>query len=148
MASSKKHREVNPGTVRSAIDALRLVVVIVLALVTTYPAQAQRYRVLYTFTGGTDGGISYAALVRDKAGNLYGTTSIGGDVSCDVMGCGTVFKLGPRGKETVLHSFTGIPDGVFPDSRLIRDSAGIFMGLPTMAAGPDVTKTAVERCSS
>src|ERR1700730_16968675 len=48
--------------------------------------------VLYTFTGGTDGGGPFAGLVRDDVGNLYGTTAFGGDVTC---GCGTVFKLDP-----------------------------------------------------
>jgi uncharacterized repeat protein (TIGR03803 family) len=50
--------------------------------------------VLHSFTGGADGAWPYAGLVRDKAGNLYGTTAGGGTGSCDA-GCGTVFKLTP-----------------------------------------------------
>jgi uncharacterized repeat protein (TIGR03803 family) len=46
--------------------------------------------VLYSFTGGADGAYPYAGLVRDAAGNLYGTTSAGG-----AFGGGTVFKLTP-----------------------------------------------------
>lgn len=34
--------------------------------------------VLYSFTGGADGGKPFAGLVRDSAGILYGTTSVGG----------------------------------------------------------------------
>jgi hypothetical protein len=34
-------------------------------------------------------------LVLDKAGNLCGTSSDGGDLSCGFSGCGTVFKLTP-----------------------------------------------------
>src|SRR5579862_8975532 len=72
--------------------------------------QAQSFGVLYHFTGGADGANPYAsALVRDSAGNLYGTTEYGGDLSCTgglSPGCGTVFKLN-SGSETVLHSFTG-----------------------------------------
>ena len=76
--------------------------------------------VLYRFTGESsnppDGawpGLSNADLVRDAAGNLYGTTIYGGDPSCH-YGCGTVFKVDKLGNETVLHSFTGHPDGESP----------------------------------
>src|SRR5207244_7400797 len=40
--------------------------------------EAQTFTVLYTFTGGVDGAFPQAGLVRDKAGNLYGTTVQGG----------------------------------------------------------------------
>jgi uncharacterized repeat protein (TIGR03803 family) len=79
--------------------------------------------VLYSFTGGVDGSFPNAALIRDSAGNLYGTTAEGG-----IYGAGTVFKLDPTGKETVLHSFSGKPtDGLFPTG-LLRDSIGNFYG--------------------
>jgi uncharacterized repeat protein (TIGR03803 family) len=79
--------------------------------------------VLYNFTGGADGGNpSQASLVRDSAGNLYGTTPQGG--SSDF---GVVFKVTPSGKETVLHSFTG-SDGKIPDGTLARDKAGNLYG--------------------
>lgn len=64
----------------------------------TYSKKQKTYveQVLYSFTGGADGGNPYAGLVMDKAGNLYGTTEQGGDVSlCYGRGCGTVFKLTP-----------------------------------------------------
>jgi uncharacterized repeat protein (TIGR03803 family) len=48
------------------------------------------YTVLHSFTGGADGGNPYAGLVRDAAGNLYGTTQVGG-----AYGYGVVFKLTP-----------------------------------------------------
>jgi uncharacterized repeat protein (TIGR03803 family) len=51
--------------------------------------------VLHPFTGGTDGAHPYAGLVRDTAGNLYGTTSEGGDLNCSPNGCGTVFMVKP-----------------------------------------------------
>ena len=47
--------------------------------------------VLYSFTGGTDGGTPYAGVIFDPAGNLYGTTYVGG-----VYGYGTVFMLTPN----------------------------------------------------
>ena len=78
--------------------------------------------VLYSFTGGADGGSPLAGLVRDQEGNLYGTTFYGGS------GNGVVFKLGPRGRETVLHRFTGPPDGRLPGAGLLRDSSGNLYG--------------------
>src|SRR5207248_3167096 len=71
-----------------------------------------RETVLYRFTGGTDGAFPAAGLIRDAAGNLFGTTQSGGNPSCfSGNGCGVVFKLDPTGKETVLYTFTGGLDG-------------------------------------
>jgi uncharacterized repeat protein (TIGR03803 family) len=47
--------------------------------------------VLYNFTGGADGGVPYGGVIRDSAGNLYGTTYSGGK-----HGSGVVFKLKPQ----------------------------------------------------
>jgi uncharacterized repeat protein (TIGR03803 family) len=80
-------------------------------------------RVLYSFAGGADGATPYAGLIRDAAGNLYGTTDAGG-----AYGAGTVFKVGPGGKESVLYSFTGGTDGEQPRAALGRDSAGNLYG--------------------
>jgi uncharacterized repeat protein (TIGR03803 family) len=85
--------------------------------------------VLYTFTGGTDGANPVASLIRDSAGNLYGTTYGGG-----ASNLGTVFKLDTTGTETVLHSFTGAPDGANPTAALVRDAAGNLYGT-TFAGG-------------
>jgi uncharacterized repeat protein (TIGR03803 family) len=87
--------------------------------------------ILYSFTGGSDGAAPEAALVQDAAGNLYGTTQGGGDTSCDgPYGCGTVFKIDAIGNETVLHAFSGVPDGAFPgvSCALLMDSAGSLYG--------------------
>jgi uncharacterized repeat protein (TIGR03803 family) len=78
--------------------------------------------VLYTFTGGADGGEPAAGLVRDAAGNLYGTTPESSP------GAGVVFKVSETGKETVLYTFTGGADGSIPRARLVRDSAGNLYG--------------------
>jgi uncharacterized repeat protein (TIGR03803 family) len=78
--------------------------------------------VLYSFAGGADGADPYAGVIRDPAGNLYGTTQFGGDLDQ-----GVVYKLDTTGHETVLHTFGGA-DGAHPKSGLIRDSAGNFYG--------------------
>jgi len=95
--------------------------------------KAGKESVLYNFTGGSDGGYPYAGLVRDAAGNLYGETTVGGDLnSCSGSGCGTVFKVDPSGTETVLHNFTGgTTDGCTPNGGLLRDQAGNLYGTTT-----------------
>jgi uncharacterized repeat protein (TIGR03803 family) len=69
-------------------------------------------------------------LVRDAAGNLYGTTFAGGDVHCSpISGCGTVFKLNTSGKLTTLHRFTGGKDGAYPYyGSLVIDASGNLYG--------------------
>jgi uncharacterized repeat protein (TIGR03803 family) len=84
--------------------------------------------VLHGFTGGTegpagDGAVANAGLIRDAAGNLYGTTQWGG-----ASGCGVVFKVDAAGTETVLYSFTGGADGRSPEAGLIQDSASNLYG--------------------
>ena len=86
--------------------------------------------VLYSFTGGTDGGYPVGGLLRDSAGNLYGTTVDGGEGSgCYYGGCGTVFKVDRTGKETVLHSFSVGTEGQYPVKGLVRDAAGNLYGI-------------------
>jgi uncharacterized repeat protein (TIGR03803 family) len=86
--------------------------------------------VLYQFTGGTDGGTPLSGVIRDSAGNLYGTALFGGDVSCSVegLGCGAVFKIDPAGHETVLYAFAGGQDGADPAGGLVMDSDGNLYG--------------------
>lgn len=86
---------------------------------------------MYAFTGVTDGGGPSSGLVRDKAGNLYGTTVFGGDRTCSFLGlfgCGVVYKLDPSGNETILHAFTGAADGALPAGDLLLDRAGNLLG--------------------
>ena len=87
--------------------------------------------VLYTFTGGADGGAPETRLLRDKAGNLYGVASMGGNTACastHVTGCGVVFKVDTSGKYSVLYSFSGSTDGWDPAAPLTMDSKGNLYG--------------------
>jgi uncharacterized repeat protein (TIGR03803 family) len=81
--------------------------------------------VLYAFMGGTDGGQPHAGLLRDGAGNLYGTTSNGG-----VNFGGTIFKVDSAGNHTILYNFCSQSclDGQIPMGKLARDSAGNIYG--------------------
>jgi uncharacterized repeat protein (TIGR03803 family) len=96
--------------------------------------------VLYNFMGGMDGSGPFAPLILDTAGNLYGTTELGGDPSCKLLGtflgCGTVFKLDTAGRETVLYTFKGGKGGGFPDAGLVRDATGNLYG--TASLGGDL----------
>jgi uncharacterized repeat protein (TIGR03803 family) len=92
---------------------------------------AGRQTVLHTFTGGADGGYPYAGVIRDSAGNLYGTTSSGGSA-----GLGVVFRLDTSGHEKVLYNFTGGNDGGYPEAGVIRDSEGNLYGT-TYRGGKD-----------
>ena len=78
-----------------------------------------------------NGGGPGAPVMLDRAGNLYGTTTGGGDPACS---CGVVFKLTPGsgGKWTyqILHRFTG-KDGWVPQASLIQDDKGNLYGTTT-----------------
>jgi uncharacterized repeat protein (TIGR03803 family) len=78
--------------------------------------------VLYSFSGTGGDGVIPAGVVRDRSGNLYGTTSGGGGSFF-----GTVFRLDAGGAETILHSFLGT-DGRFPELGLVQDSKGNLYG--------------------
>jgi uncharacterized repeat protein (TIGR03803 family) len=78
---------------------------------------------LYSFTNGNDGGTPYAGVIRDAAGNLYGTAFFGG-----TGGFGTVFKLDTGNNFTVLYDFTGGEDGGNPWGGLTMDSSGNLYG--------------------
>jgi uncharacterized repeat protein (TIGR03803 family) len=95
---------------------------------------ASQETILYTFTGGADGGQPVASVIRDPAGNLYGTTQAGG-ASCmsGYPACGVVYRLDTAGQETVLYTFTGADGGAGPDGGVVRDSAGNLYG--TTAGG-------------
>jgi uncharacterized repeat protein (TIGR03803 family) len=127
--------------------------------VATQSAQAQIFKVLYTFTGGTDGATPEAGLVQDTAGNLYSTTYQGGDLQggnlkCSdiTLGCGVVFKLNATGQETVLYTFVGrVSDGANPAGGLVRDAKGNFYGTTNYGHEPagygtvfEVSKTGEE----
>jgi uncharacterized repeat protein (TIGR03803 family) len=95
------------------------------------------HTVLYSFTGGADGGEPYKGVTLDRKGNLYGTAVTGGSGNCE-GGCGVVYKLSNIGgtwTQTVIHAFTGGADGSGPGARVTVDGAGNIYGMaPTGGA--------------
>ncbi len=86
--------------------------------------KAGHYSVLYRFLGGSDGGEPTASVTEDAGGNLYGAAF--GNHSISALS--TVFELTQAGQLTVLHDFTGIPDGDAADATPILDAAGNLYG--------------------
>jgi uncharacterized repeat protein (TIGR03803 family) len=105
------------------------------------PSAAKEDKVLYSFSGGTDGGEPASGVIIVH-GNLYGETTIGGDLNCFIQaGCGTVYEVTPTGKEAVIYAFTGpFVDGAIPVAGLVADHMGNLYGV-TLQGG---TSTACE----
>ena len=121
------------GSRRTAISGLTVMILFVLAMV-AIPAQAQTFKVIYDFSGGAGGVYPWASLTIDKAGNLYGTTELGG-----AAGFGLVFKLAPKNSGwlfTPLYSFQGGTDGKNPEAPLTIGPDGSLYGT-TVFGGND-----------
>jgi uncharacterized repeat protein (TIGR03803 family) len=97
------------------------------------------YSIINTFAGPfSDGGNPFGAPILDSAGNVYGTTTDGGEA-----GCGVVYRLSPMAggeyQETIIHSFNKFvhrnKDGCNPESYLISDAAGNLYGTTNEGGG-------------
>ena len=101
-----------------------LVLMVLVLAVAMQPAQAQHFHVLHEFQNGPfDGASPAGALVRDEAGNLYGTTGHGG-----LNQEGVVYKIDPSGAESILFSFDGTNGSNPAWGNLIFDAAGNLYG--------------------
>jgi uncharacterized repeat protein (TIGR03803 family) len=120
-----------------AIMLLLLFLIFVLLFMTlaTQPAHAQTFNVIYSFTGGLDGGYPSTGLTMDRKGNLYGTIGIGG-----AYGYGAVFKLSHQGSGWVfnlVYSFQGGYDGADPEARVVFGPDGSLYGTTQSGGGYD-----------
>ena len=88
------------------------------------------FTTLYSFTGGNDGGNPQGGLALDGLGNLYGTATYDG-----AHGKGTVYRLKPNGKLSVLYTFVGTDDGQYPTGDLLRIADGSLYGTTSNGGG-------------
>jgi uncharacterized repeat protein (TIGR03803 family) len=102
----------------------------VFCALTAIASRAQSFTSLASFDGANGYMPWSTTLIQATDGNFYGTTSQGGgSTNCDpyINGCGTVFKITPAGKLTMLHSFHNT-DGVQPFAGLVQATDGNFYG--------------------
>jgi uncharacterized repeat protein (TIGR03803 family) len=85
---------------------------------------------LHSFSG-RDGYYPRGELIRDFAGNLYGTTAFGG-----AFDAGTVFKVNIFGHLTLLHIFGVREEGFYPSAGLIQDAEGNLFGTTSSGYAP------------
>ena len=99
------------------------------------PAGRWRLRTLYAFKGQPDAGFPYGGLVRDAAGNLYGTSYYEG-----AGDLGAVYQLSPKSgggwKERVLYSFRGGLDGSNSIATLVFGAGGVLYGTTSEGGAP------------
>jgi len=116
------------------IVVLAMIAMATLVVATYAAAQTETVLTSFNRNGKLVGGLEPAAgLIFDDAGNLYGTTAVGGTECAADDGCGTVFKLTPKAgggwAETVLHNFNfNGKDGINPWAGVIFDGAGNLYG--------------------
>jgi len=136
--------------------ASRIVLMLALTLTPALIASAgAKEKVLHRFSGGSDGAYPSSRLLMDAAGNLYGTTDLGGNLNCNNgapgSGCGVVFELTPsangKWREKVLYAFVGQPDGLEPNGNLVFDARGNLYGT-TGAGGTGTGCVAYKGCGT
>jgi uncharacterized repeat protein (TIGR03803 family) len=93
---------------------------------------------LYNFCSKSncaDGEFPNGTLIQAADGNLYGTTSAGGSISCfNNANCGTIFKITPAGAMTTLYNFCtelSCLEGGQPVVGLVQGTDGKLYGATT-----------------
>jgi uncharacterized repeat protein (TIGR03803 family) len=116
------------STSRFAVLNLALLLAMAFAPISLH---AQSFTPIHEFSG-PDGAFPYAGLTADQAGNLYGTTTSGGNNNnCEDSGCGSVFELKHSGSGWVLstlYTFQGGSDGAIPTARVLFGPDGVLYG--------------------
>ncbi len=155
-------RSEQPGNKTSNVDfwvtLAAFALAILFIILATEVSHGQTFSVVHNLVGnqGTRPG---SGVIIDAAGNLYGTTQYGGDLSCNLgspgggggpAGCGVVFKLKPSHGSwilSVLYDFTSYlpypgeltisPNGTLYGAQLLagdEDGGAIFNLRPPFSA--------------
>lgn len=115
---------------------IRISICLTVTLALAIAAHAQSYTesTVHTFTNASPVG----TVTADSTGNLYG--ALDWTSACQpgkaTANCGAIFKLNSSGKETVLHTFSGLANGASPVAPLTRDSAGNLYGVTKQGGNP------------
>jgi hypothetical protein len=129
-----------PARVIAANFALPTILIASAFLLFAFPApsaQAQTFTVIHSFTGESDGSNPGSGLTLDRAGNLFGTTGLGGNSSeyCGTT-CGMVFKMDRAGSAWIYNPLYLFPGGLGGSAggRLTFGPNGSLYGLGGEAA--------------
>jgi uncharacterized repeat protein (TIGR03803 family) len=110
---------------QAASAAFALAVAFLPVVLSAQSKRTRTFATLYSFKHARrDGAVPLAGVIKDRNGDLYGTTSAGGPYG----NWGTVFKLDKTGNETVVHKFRQGPNGYYPSTALIEDRSGNLYG--------------------
>lgn len=97
-----------------------------------------KFQVVHSFGAAADEGTNPSSkLIEGRDGALYGMTRTGPNRE----GFGTLYRIGPDGNYTTLHTFTG-PDGAFPRGGLTEDAAGNLLGATESSTNGSTVGTA------
>ena len=121
-------------TTVAVLTLLPLISLCLFVSLTARPVQAQTFKVIHSFTGGGDGTIPNGALIMDNAGNIFGTTVLGG-----AFGNGNAYKMSYKNGQWALAPLWGFgsgADGSWPSSGLIIGPKGVLYGQTNEGGGP------------
>jgi uncharacterized repeat protein (TIGR03803 family) len=111
---------------------------------------SQVFTNLLDFNNG-DGAAPSSTMIQAKDGSLYGYTVVGGSQNCEA-GCGTLFKVDPKGHLTTFYAFCSneqfpCAHGMYPNGALIQASDGNFYGT-TEQGGAHAASSCVYGCGT
>ena len=102
--------------------------------------------VLHTMNGTTDGARPYGGLVLASDGNFYGANAYGGTVNSNCAdGCGTVFKITPKGAYSVLYKFD-YTTGATPEVTPFQHTSGVLYGGSQIGGTGNVSPCTTGQC--
>jgi uncharacterized repeat protein (TIGR03803 family) len=102
--------------------------------------------VLHEMNGTTDGARPFGGLVLASDGNFYGANAYGGTINSNCAdGCGTVFKITPKGAYSVLYKFD-FTTGAAPEITPFQHTTGVAYGDSSVGGTGTVSPCATGLC--